>query len=216
MTLKQRPLEKAWEELIAIVKPTDAQREQFEKYATYLLERNEDFNLTAINDVPGVLRQHFEDSAALANFMDLSKVTTIADVGTGAGFPGIPLKILFPHIRVILIEVTHKKREFLFDVIELLKLENIEVCDLDWRTFLRNTEDAIDLFVTRAALDDQELMRMFKPACTYKGSTLVYWASKDWQAHPKTAPFVERIESYRLGHKDRRLVFMKAGLQAKQ
>lgn len=210
MKIRQKPVEKVWEDFKELVKPTKEQLLQFEQYAGYLLECNKLFNLTAITDLSGVARQHFQDSLALSQFFDLNSVKTIADIGTGGGFPGIPLKIIFPHLHVILIEVTRKKREFLADVIKILELDNITICDLDWRTFLRKTEYPIDLFVTRAALDDMELIRMFRPACFYKDKTIAYWAAKDWQPTPKAAQFVSRTESYKLAHKERKLVFFKA------
>ena len=85
---------------------------------------------------------------------------------------------------------------------------DVEVCGDDWRTFIRTTEYPIDLFVTRAALEDLELVRMFKPASPYRNTQLVYWASDQWEAHPRAATFVRRVEPYKLGHKGRKLVFM--------
>jgi 16S rRNA (guanine(527)-N(7))-methyltransferase RsmG len=208
--MKSRPMDKAWAEFIAHVQPNEQQLEQFEKYADYLLSCNEQFNLTAITDLPGVVRQHFEDSVALGKFIDLNAVTTIADIGTGAGFPALPLKIMYPHLKVILIEVTQKKQQFLHDTMQLLGLTDIEICGLDWRTFVRNTDYQVDVFVTRAALADLELIRMFRPACPYNQALLVYWASKDWLPHEKAVPLMQRTESYRIGHKERRLVFLKA------
>jgi 16S rRNA (guanine527-N7)-methyltransferase len=209
MKVRQKPTEKVWADFQEEVHPTKEQLLQFQKYAAYLLECNQFFNLTAITDLSGVTRQHFQDSLALATFFDLNSVSTIIDVGSGGGFPGIPLKIMFPHLSVILVEVTKKKQEFLADVIKILGLENVTICGLDWRTFLRNTSYQADLLLTRAALDDLELIRMFKPSCVYNKATLVYWASKDCEPHKKAAPLIERIESYKLGHKDRRLAFMK-------
>lgn len=205
--MKSRSTDKALAEFVAHVQPTEQQLELFEKYASYLLSCNEHFNITAITDLPGVYRQHFEDSVSLAKFMDLNSINMIADIGTGGGFPGIPLKIMYPHLKVVLIEVTQKKQQFLADVVKLLGLNDVEICGLDWRTFVKNTAYPIDLFVTRAALDELELIRMFRPASVYKKAPLVYWASKDWQCHPKALPLVTRTESYKLGHKDRRLAF---------
>ncbi len=208
MKIRQKPPEKVWAEFQEEVHPSKEQLAQFKRYAAYLLECNEFFNITAITELSGVVRQHFHDSLMMASFMDMSSITTIADIGTGGGFPGIPLKIMYPHLNVVLLEVNKKKQAFLADVIKILGMNNIEICDLDWRTFLRTTTHKIDVFVTRAALDDLELIRMFKPACPYNNATLVYWASKEWEPHQKTKPFISRIEGYKLGHKDRRLVFM--------
>jgi 16S rRNA (guanine(527)-N(7))-methyltransferase RsmG len=208
MKLRTRPAERVWEEFVELVQPSKEQLTQFHKYADYLLECNQFFNITAITDLSGVVRQHFQDSLALAKFTDMTKVSVIADIGTGGGFPGVPLKIMFPHLKVILIEVTKKKQDFLADVMKILGLTDVTVCGLDWRTFLRNANYPIDMFVTRASIDGLELIRMFKPACLYNKATLVYWASKDWEPQPKVKPFITRIESYKLGAKERRLVYM--------
>lgn len=208
MKIRQKPAEKVWEEFIEIIQPSKEQLLQFQKYASYLLECNKLFNLTAITDLSGVSRQHFQDSLALAKFVNMSGVSTIADIGTGAGFPALPLKIMYPHLKIILIEVTKKKQGFLADIIKILELQDVEICGIDWRTFLRNTTYHVDLFLTRAALEDLELVRMFKPSCHYNTATLVYWASKEWEAHPKIQSYISRIETYKIGSKERRLVFM--------
>jgi len=208
MKTHQKPAEKVWPEFIELYQPNDAQLEQFKRYAAYLLECNQNFNLTAVQDLSGVVRSHFEDSLAVSKFFDMKTVSTIADIGTGAGFPGLPLKIMFPHLKVILIEVTRKKQEFLADVIRILGLTDVEICGLDWRTFVKTAEYPVDLFVTRAALDEVELSRIFRPACRFNKATLAYWASKDWECHKKVEPLVKRMESYRVGHKDRRLAFL--------
>ncbi len=209
MKIRQKPPEKVWSDFQEQEQITKEQLLQFQKYAAYLLECNESFNLTAITDLSGVVRNHFQDSLALSKFVDLTTISSLADIGTGAGFPAIPLKIMFPHLKITLIEVTKKKQDFLADVIKILELTDVEICDLDWRTFIRHPEIKIDMFVTRAAIDDLELSRMFKPACAYNTATLVYWASKDWEPHTKVQPLIQRIESYKVGSKDRKLAFMK-------
>ena len=208
MKIRQKPPEKVWAEFEEEIKPSKEQLAQFQNYASYLLECNEFFNITAISELSGVVRQHFQDSLSLATFTDMTKVKSIVDIGSGGGFPGVPLKIMYPHLHVVLIEVNKKKQDFLADVIKMLGLKDVVVCGLDWRTFLRNTSYEADLFVTRAALDDLELIRMFKPASPYNKATLVYWAAKDWEPHPKVAPLISRTESYKLGAKERRLIFM--------
>lgn len=111
--------------------------EQFIKYYSLLIQENKNISLTTITDLKDVIDYHFIDSLMISKFHDMSKVKCICDVGAGAGFPGIPLKILYPESSLILIEVVQKKIKFLEKVIEALELENVFVCDLDWRTFLR-------------------------------------------------------------------------------
>lgn len=196
-----------WQEFADQAGASRDQLAKFQAYEAYLSERNQDFNLTAITKPKNILRHHFLDSLVLGKFEDMSACKTIADIGTGAGFPSIPLKIMYPHVKMILIEVNNKKQQFLKDVIAILGLEDIEVCPYDWRTFLRTIECDIDFFVTRASLSDEELCRAFKPGCRYKHAGIVYWASKEWEAHPRAAQFVTRVESYKIAQKSRKLVF---------
>lgn len=187
---------------------TDKQIEMFQDYAEILREWNEKFNLTAITNIGGIVRQHFQDSIEIRKFVDLTKVNALADIGPGAGFPIIPLKIMFPHLKVYLIEVNNKRQKFLNFLINRFKLENIEIIDLDWRTFIRKTDLDIDYFVTRASLHEIELIRMFKPACFYKNSKLIYWASEHWQAYPKAEKYILEEKPYKLGRRNRKFVFM--------
>ena len=145
----------------------------------------------------------------LRKFFDLNDFSGVADVGSGGGFPGIPLAILFPKTKIFLIEVTTKKVDFLKSVTKELGLENVEVVQCDWRTFLRKTNYDINLFLARASLQVSDLARVFSPACLYKGSTLVYWASSDWLVDKKEKNFVFRSEDYLIGTKKRKLVFLK-------
>ena len=145
----------------------------------------------------------------IGKILDFKKNKINCDNGYCCGIPGNPLKIMFPHLKVYLIEVTKKKIQFLTDLISMLELTDIEICDLDWRTFLRKTEFDIDLFVTRAAIDEVELIRMFKPSCFYNKATIAYWAAEHWESHTKAKEFVSKIESYKLGQKNRKLVFLK-------
>jgi 16S rRNA (guanine527-N7)-methyltransferase len=138
----------------------------------------------------------------------MQEINAIADVGSGGGFPGLPLKIKFPHLSVVLIEVNHKKVEFLETIVRKLKLDNVTISDLDWRTFLRTTSFPIDLFVSRASLHTDELVRLFKPGCIYNSSRLVYWASQEWEAGKKEIPYVKSEYSYTLGMKKRKYVLL--------
>lgn len=185
-------------------KLSDIQLAQYQQYYTLLIQANELFNITAITDVEKVIPYHFADSLKVTKFVDFTKLRSIADVGTGGGFPGIPLKIKFPELQVTLIEVSQKKRDFLQQVITALNLQRIGLCDLDWRTFLRKTDTTIDLFCARASLQPDELIRVFAPSSPYKGSTLVYWAAQDWQPSVKESTYLKACYPYLVGDRKRK------------
>jgi 16S rRNA (guanine527-N7)-methyltransferase len=188
---------------------TDQQLQQFHDYYDLLIKTNELYNLTTITELEKVLTYHFDDSLILDQAIDITQLSMIADIGSGAGFPGIPLKIKYPHLTILLIEVTHKRQQFLHEVIEKLTLKNSEVCQLDWRTFLRKTAYPIDLFCARASLQPAELLRCFQPSSPYRQAQLVYWAASDWQAASKEEAFIEQTYAYQLNTKKRKLVFFK-------
>jgi 16S rRNA (guanine(527)-N(7))-methyltransferase RsmG len=196
-----------WHAFIQEYALNDTQALQFAQYANMIRSYNELFNLTAITDPKAIIDSHFRDSLAISKYVNFKDINSIADVGSGAGFPGIPLKILFPELGVILIEVTHKKIEFLNTVIAQLQLKKCSVYPLDWRTFLRQADESVDLFVSRASLHTDELMRVFKPGCAYKSSQLVYWASKDWMISAVEQPYFEKEVSYTIKNKKRRFIF---------
>lgn len=102
---------------------TQNQLEQFEKYFQLLIRWNEKINLTAITDVNGVAVKHFADSLSLLNYIDINKKSKIIDVGTGAGFPGVVLKIARPDIRLTLLDSLNKRLVFLNEVLTTLGLE---------------------------------------------------------------------------------------------
>lgn len=207
---REKPEEETWSKFKNDLSLSDEQLEKFKIYAETLIEWNETHNLTALKTLPAIINQHFTDSLKISDFIDLKDIKTVADVGTGAGFPGIPIKIIFPHLNLLLIEVSQKKQRFLSEVIDKLELENIEICPLDWRTFLRTTEGEIDLFLSKAALQDVELARLFRNNCAYKSKQLVFWASEEWEPDPKVERYIKKIEEYRFKRRIRKLVFMKA------
>jgi 16S rRNA (guanine527-N7)-methyltransferase len=210
MNAKIEDYQELWQNFFERQALMPQQQEQFLKYYSLLLASNDIHNLTAITNLSSILADHFEDSLALRLFYDCKTISMLSDIGTGAGFPSIPLKIVFPHLGVVALEVNHKKREFLQTVIQELQLDNVVVSELDWRTFLRKTDYPIDLFCARASLQPEELLRVFKPSSPYKDAQLVYWASQHWISEERIASFITREESYIVGSKKRKLVFFKA------
>lgn len=208
-----------WQEFAKRVQLTDVMLEQFKQYYKLLFEANEEFNLTTITDLRSVIAYHFEDSLALNDFIPLKDISAIADVGSGAGFPGIPLKIRFPHLSVTLIEVSTKKINFLYEVFGVLGLSNIEVNNFDWRTFLRKTSEPIELFCARASLHPDELLRMFRSSSPYNAKKLVYWASDQWVPQEDEVPFITGEYPYKIRNKRRKLVLFeqkKQGISHKE
>ena len=104
---------------------TDEQLNQFVQYYELLVEKNKVMNLTAITEFHEVIEKHFIDSLSLIKMIDLNKEASVIDMGTGAGFPGIPLKIAFSNLDITLADSLNKRVSFLNEVIDVLKLQNI-------------------------------------------------------------------------------------------
>lgn len=104
---------------------SEEQLQQFLSYYEMLIEKNKVMNLTAITEKEEVIDKHFIDSISLNKAMDVTKPLKILDLGTGAGFPGIPLKIAYPNLEITLLDSLNKRIKFLDEVIEVLGLEGI-------------------------------------------------------------------------------------------
>jgi len=126
---------------------TDKMIDQLNTYASYLKEYNEKINLTAITEYEEVLDKHFYDSLLL---IDRKLEGTLVDVGTGAGFPGVVVKIVCPDLRVLLVEPLHKRCVFLESLIEKLELNNIEVINERGEDYSLKHREEYDYVTARA------------------------------------------------------------------
>lgn len=200
-------IETLWQDFAVKYALTEVQLNQFKKYAQLLEQWNNVINLTRIIDIEEIIAYHFDDSLSISKFIDFNNIKSVSDIGTGGGFPGIPIKIKYPHLNVVLIEVIAKKRDFLGTVVQELSLNDVELYPFDWRTFLRTTSYNIDLFMSRASLHTDELVRVFKGGTVYNNAQLVYWASSSWEPTNKEIHYLKKEETYEVGNKKRKLIF---------
>ena len=126
------------------------QLNQLEKYYEMLVKYNEFMNLTGITEHDQVFLKHFYDSLTIIKAIDLNKKESLCDIGTGAGFPGLVLKICFPNLKVTLLDSLNKRVEFLRDVIKELELDNIEVIHTRAEEYALKNRNKFDVTTARA------------------------------------------------------------------
>ena len=155
---------------------TEKQLEQFRIYYELLVEKNKVMNLTGITEWDEVLEKHFLDSISLIRVIDLSQYISVLDMGTGAGFPGIPLKIAFPNLQITLADSLNKRVLFLQEVIDALKLEGIEAVHSRAEDLARdkNYREQYDLVVSRAVANLSTLSEYCLPFVKIGGQFISY------------------------------------------
>lgn len=153
---------------------TDNQLSQFEEYYNLIVSYNKDINLTAITEQTDVIFKHFLDSVLCVN--DLSADATLIDVGAGAGFPGIPLKIVRPDLNIVLLDGLNKRVVFLNEVIKKLQLQNITAVHGRCEDFARKPEyrEQFDYCVARAVAKLNTLAEYCLPFVKVYGYMIAY------------------------------------------
>ena len=155
---------------------TEKQIEQFLKYYEMLIDKNKVMNLTAITEYDEVIEKHFLDSISLCQIYDLSKPVKILDMGTGAGFPGVPLKIAFSEIEITLADSLNKRIKFLDEVVAELGLEKVTTIHARAEELARNKEhrESYDLVVSRAVANLSTLGEYCIPFVKMGGNFISY------------------------------------------
>lgn len=166
---------------------TDYQMEQFETYFNELVLWNKRLNLTTITGYRDVQINHFLDSLTLIPHLSDIRLNSIVDIGSGAGFPGIPLKIALPHIDIALIESKHKKAEFLMNIRTKLGLDRLLVLQGRAEHFGKQLEyrERYDIAVSRAVGSLSLILEYMLPLCSIEGLCICY----------RTIPKADEIEN---------------------
>lgn len=183
------------------------QIEQFLLFYEMMVNTNQVMNLTSITEPVEVIDKHFVDSAAVKKVYDLNRKVSVIDVGTGAGFPGIPLKILFPEIHIVLLDSLNKRVKFLQDVVKALGLENVE-CIHGRSEDIGKTEkyrEKFDLCLSRAVANLAVLSELCIPFVKIGGRFISYKAGNSAEeiedaktAVRKLGGKVRRVEEFLL------------------
>ena len=189
------------------------QEKLFVEYYEHLIKRNAEFNLTAITEKEDVFVKHFLDSAIVCSYL---KSGSLLDVGSGAGFPGIPIKIMRKDMKIVLLDSLNKRVNFLNETIELLKIENISAVHARVEDFLEKA--SFDYVVSRAVSQTNTLLEYLLPFVKVGGYAILYKSKKfeEEMEHAKKALEVlggeiEKIEKVYIDEIDseRLLVFVK-------
>mgnify|MGYP003306847323 CR=1 FL=1 len=154
------------------------QTEQFFEYMNLLIEWNEKMNLTAITDPEEIILKHFIDSITILNKIENS--SKVVDVGTGAGFPGIPLSIMNPTLKITLVDSLNKRLIFLQEVVDKLQLKNIEIVHARAEEFGQNKKyrESFDIATSRAVANLSTLSEYLIPLVKVNGKVISMKASE--------------------------------------
>jgi len=147
---------------------TDKQLSQLDEYYQILVEENNKYNLTNITDIEQVYLKHFYDSLTIVKVIDLNN-QSLCDIGTGAGFPGLVLKILFPDLDITLVEATEKRCNFLKLVIDKLNLSKVTIINERAEIYSKEVREQFDIVTSRAVAPLKHLLEYSIPLVKVNG-----------------------------------------------
>lgn len=174
--MNEQTFQKYCEELRVVVK--EKQFNQLKEYARLLLEYNEHTNLTAIKTLEGVYLKHFFDSLTITKIVNFEN-EKLLDIGTGAGFPGLVLAIIFPNLQIDLLDSNHKKIDFLNQAIKELNLKNVQTIYARSEDYVKNHKEEYDYVTSRAVAELRILLEISLPSLKIGGSFLAMKSSLD-------------------------------------
>ena len=148
--------------LLLGIKINNDQLDKLKKYMDFLIKYNEHTNLTSITNEEDIYLKHFYDSLTIAKYVDLHRVNNLLDIGTGAGFPGMVIKILFPNIKVTLLDSNNKKITFLKALTEVLDI-NVELINERAEDYIIGKREYYDIVVSRAVAPLNILLELAIP-----------------------------------------------------
>ncbi len=161
------------------IKYTDDMLEKLEKYYELLISYNEKMNLTAITEKEDVYLKHFYDSLTIVKVIDLNSINSVCDIGTGAGFPGIVLKIFFPNIELTLVDALNKRINFLETTVLKLNLTNVTCVHARAEEYALKNREKFDLVTARAVASLPVLLEYCLPLVKVSGYFVAMKGSED-------------------------------------
>lgn len=183
---------------------TEEQLNKLEKFYELLISWNEKMNLTRITEKEEVYLKHFYDSLTLFKIINLNENLTLCDVGSGAGFPGIILKIVFPNLKITLIDSLQKRVNYLNEVIKILNLSNIEAIHTRAEEYAKIHRDEFDIVTARAVANLRVLSELCIPMVKENGYFIAMKANIEEELEDskeilkKLDSNIEKIETFYL------------------
>lgn len=175
------------------IEVTPEKLDQLKEYASFLLEYNQHTNLTAIRDIDEVYLKHFYDSLTIVKAINLKEVNTVLDIGTGPGFPGMVLKIIYPHLQITLMDSNNKKIGFLKALAQELNL-NVEIIYGRAEEFIVNRREYYDVVTSRAVASLDILAELSIPYVKTNG-LFVAMKSNYQEELQATLPILKKLDS---------------------